>query len=80
MKPCERLESTNLGDFNDIKQKSEHMTLMFKVDGPGNEGTMVGGCPGVGRKVDFAGVLGEDFGDAITAEVERRLNIASDGP
>jgi hypothetical protein len=56
------------------------MTLMFKVDGPGNEGTMVGGCPGVGRKVDFAGVLGEDFGDAITAEVERRLNIASDGP
>jgi hypothetical protein len=47
------------------------MALMFQMDGPGDEGTMVWGCPSVGRKVDFARVLRKDFGDAITAELER---------
>jgi hypothetical protein len=30
--------------------------------------------------VDFARVLRKDFGDAITAELERWLDVASDGP
>jgi hypothetical protein len=62
------------------KNGTQPNTLMFQMDGPGDKGTMVQGCPSVGCKVDFAWVLHKDVGNAITAELERQLDVVSDGP